>query len=302
MNKSLKHLRQAPREISYAYSAQSRVGRAFIRSVENMTGRIGLIKRALGYEDEVSAGRDFWEVMTERYGVILDAGPGGLDAIPTEGPLVMVSNHPFGILDGMAMGRMLSARRKDFKIIANNVFHKAEELKEIIFPISFGEDREAQNQNLDTRREALRYLAEGGAIGIFPGGTVSTSRRPFGHPMDPAWRTFTAKLVAKSDATILPVFFHGANSRLFQLASRVHPTLRVALLINEFGRGIKTPLKATIGSPLPREEISKFSAHPHLLMDYLRDQTYLLSPDPLGSLDYGYEFEEHHAGRERRAA
>ena len=128
MNKSLKHLRQAPREISYAYSAQSRVGRAFIRSFENMTGRIGLIKRALGYEDEVSAGRDFWEVMTERYGVILDAGPGGLDAIPTEGPLVMVSNHPFGILDGMAMGRMLSARRKDFKIIANNVFHKAEEL------------------------------------------------------------------------------------------------------------------------------------------------------------------------------
>ncbi|MEM7269626.1 MAG: lysophospholipid acyltransferase family protein [Pseudomonadota bacterium] len=292
----------APREISYAYSAQSRAGRAVIRGLENITGRPRLIKMALGYEDEVSQGRDFWEVMTERYGVQLDAGPAGLEAIPAEGPLVIVANHPFGILDGMAMGRMLSARRDDFRIIANTVFHKAEELRKIILPVDFAETRAAQKINLATRKEALRYLADGGAIGIFPGGTVSTSKRPLGHPMDPAWRTFTSKLVTKSDATVLPIFFHGSNSRLFQLASRVHPSLRMGLLINEFGRGIKRPLKATIGAPMPRNEIKAHSRDPRELMDYLRDQTYLLSPEPLASLDYGFEFEEQHSGRERRAA
>ena len=293
---------QTPREISYAYSATTRAGRAVIRSIENLTGRPRLIKMALGYEEEVSRGRDFWEVMTERYGVRLDAGPTGLDSIPEEGPLVIVANHPFGILDGMAMGRMLSARRRDFRIIAHKVFHKAKELEEIILPISFDDNKDGMKVNLETRREALRYLGEGGAIGIFPGGTVSTSKRAFGHPMDPAWRTFTAKLVAKSGATVVPIFFHGANSRLFQILSHVHPTLRVALLIKEFGSRIRHPLKATIGAPLPPEEIAKRAKDPHGLMDYLRDQTYLLSPDPLESLDYGFEFEEQHAGRERRAA
>ena len=293
---------QAPREISYAYSAETRAGRAVIRSIENLTGRLSLIRRALGYEHEVSAGRDFWEVMTERYGVKLDAGPNGLEGIPSEGPLVVVANHPFGILDGMAMGRMLSARRGDFKIIAHKVFHKAKELERIILPINFDDNREAQKINLATRKEALAYLADGGAIGIFPGGTVSTSKRPFGHPMDPAWRLFTAKLVTRSDAQVVPIFFHGANSRFFQLISHVHPTLRTALFIKEFGRGIREPLKATIGAPLPGDEIQARAKDAAALMDYLRDQTYLLSPNPLPSLDYGYEFESQHLGRERRAA
>lgn len=293
---------QTPREISYAYTAQSRAGRALIRSIENLTGRPRLIRMALGYEKEVSAGRDFWEVMTERFGVVLDAGPRGLDGIPTEGPLVVVANHPFGILDGLAMGRMLSARRPNFKIIAHKVFHKAKELDEAILPISFDETREAQLVNIETRRRALEYLSAGGAIGIFPGGTVSTARRPLGHPMDPAWRSFTAKLVAKSGATVVPIFFHGGNSRLFQIVSHINYHLRAALLIKEFGSRIREPLKATIGAPLPADEIKKRAANPRALMDYLRDQTYLLSPEPLESLDYGFEFEEHHSGRSRPAA
>ena len=123
MTKRIEPQGHAPREISYAYSAQSRAGRAVIRSIENLTGRPRLIRMALGYEEEVSAGRDFWEVMTERYGVTVEAGAGGLDRIPREGPLVIVANHPFGILDGMAMGRILSARRgRDFRIIAHKVF------------------------------------------------------------------------------------------------------------------------------------------------------------------------------------
>ena len=79
---------QAPREISYAYSAETRAGRAVIRSIENLTGRLSLIRRALGYEHEVSAGRDFWEVMAERYGLSLDVRRGSLDAIPRDGPMI----------------------------------------------------------------------------------------------------------------------------------------------------------------------------------------------------------------------
>ncbi len=289
---------QTPREISYAFSAQSRAGRAIIRSIENLTGRPRLIRMALGYEKEVSAGRDFWEVMTERYRLTVDTGAAGLSNIPRDGPLIVVANHPFGILDGMAMGRILSATRGDFRIVANNVFHRSEELGKIILPISFDDTKEARRTNLNTRNEALRFLAAGGTVGVFPGGTVSTARKPFGTPMDPSWRTFTARLVARSGATVVPVYFHGANSRMFQIASHLHSTLRVALLIKEFGSRVGGQIGATIGRPLPTEEIAKRISDSAALMDYLREATYRLSPEPLPSFAYGKDFDPVFAKRE----
>ena len=67
--------RQITREISYASSARSRSGRALIRVLENVTGRLGLIRRAEGYEHEMAKGRVFWDVIVERYGLSLDSLP-----------------------------------------------------------------------------------------------------------------------------------------------------------------------------------------------------------------------------------
>ena len=284
--------RHVAKDISYAYSASTRGGRAMIRLMENATGRIGLIKRARGYEAEVSGGRDFWQVMVERYGLGLEILGGELNNIPTDGPLIVIANHPYGILDGLMMGHILSVVRGDFRILANSVFRKADDLNKVILPISFDETREAMAQNLETRREALRYLAEGGAIGIFPGGTVSTAAKPFSRPMDPGWRAFTARMVAKSGATVVPIYFDGHTSRLFQLASHLHTTLRLGLLIKEFRKRVDTPVRVVIGKPIDPAEIEARAKDTRQLMDFLRKATYELSPTPLRSYDYGFEFEE----------
>jgi putative hemolysin len=285
---------EATREISYASSASSVVGQKLIRLTENATGRLRLIRRAAGYETEVAQGRDFWQVMIERYGLSMDILAGGLDNIPADGPVILVANHPFGILDGLIMGHILSTRRGDFRILANTVFRKAEELNRIVLPISFDETRAAQRVNIETRRYSLNYLSKGGAIGVFPGGTVSTSRKPFSRAMDPRWRSFTARMIAKSDATVIPIYFDGANSRMFQLASRLSPTLRLSLLIREFGRRVDEPVKLVIGEPLDRAALQEFAGDPKGLMEFLRKATYTLSPTPLQSYAHGYEFEEKH--------
>lgn len=285
---------QATREISYAHSARSRSGRAVIRAIENSTGRLGLIRRARGYEHEVAAGRSFWEVMAARYGLRLEVTAGALENIPATGPLVVVSNHPYGILDGLMLGLLLDRARGDFRILAHNVFKRAQELNRIILPISFDETKEAVALNLRTRAEALAYLAEGGAIGVFPGGTVSTAARPFGRPMDPGWRNFTAKMIARSGATVVPVFFEGHNSRLFQLMSHLHPTLRVALLIKEFRARVGGTVRVAIGDPIPADALAPLRSDAKQMMDFLRRATYDLSPEPLRSYEYGFEFEEKH--------
>jgi putative hemolysin len=279
------------REISYASSARTRGGRAVIRSLENLTGRLKLIRMAADYQREVAAGRDFWQVMLERYGLRLEVVGGDLASIPREGPLVVTANHPYGILDGLMLGHILSQARGDFRILAHRVFRKAAELDRVILPINFDESREAQAENLETRRIALDYLAGGGAIGVFPGGAVATAPKPLGRPMDPSWRRFTARLIAKSGAAVVPVFFEGHNSRLFQVASHLHYTLRMALLVNEFRIRVGEPVRVVVGRPLDAGELAAQAGDAAAMMDYLRTATYRLSPVPIADLGYGFDFE-----------
>ncbi len=286
--------RHIARDISYANSAETKGGRMVIKLMENTTGRLRLIKRADGYDSEVANGRDFWSVMVERYGLSLNVTGGSLSNIPRDGPLILIANHPYGILDGMMLGYILSQARGDFRILANRVFLKAEDLNEIILPVSFESSKVATKLNLETRKSALNYLDQCGAIGIFPGGTVSTGAHPFSHPMDPGWRGFTARMVAKSNATVVPVFFDGHTSRLFQIASHLHSTLRMGLLIKEFKKRVDTPVNVVIGEPIGRDVLDPLAKDSRKMMDFLRKATYELSPKPLKSYDYGYEFEERH--------
>jgi putative hemolysin len=232
--------------------------------------------------------------MAERYGLSLDIIGGSLSNIPRTGPLVLIANHPFGILDGLMMGRILSEVRGDFRILAHRVFRKAEDIEKVILPISFDETREAVALNLQTRKDAISYLAGGGAIGVFPGGTVSTSATPFSQPMDPGWRSFTARMVARSDAQIVPMYFCGHNSRSFQVASHMHATLRMGLLIKEFRARTDKPVQVAIGTPIPRADLAPFAQDARAMMDFLRRSTYALSPEGLSNPGYGFEFEEKH--------
>ncbi len=270
-----------PDEITYATGARSRVGRAVIRGIENITGRPRLIRMALDYQAEMARGRSFWEVMVERYGLSLDLPGRGLDNVPRSGPLVCVANHPFGILDGLAFGHIMAETRRDFKILANSVFVKAPEIEPHILPIDFGEDRASVKRNLETRREALDYLKNGGCIGVFPGGAVSTGAKFYRPPFDPEWKTFTAKLIQSAGAAVTPMYFVGRNSRLFQLASHLSDTLRLALLINEFDNRVGAPVTVVIGEPIPPETLARYKGDARGLMRFLRAHTYSLSPTPM---------------------
>ncbi len=157
------------REISYASAAGSRGSRTLVRVLENATGRIGLIRRAHGYEREVERGADFWEVMCRRFEIGIDVIGGSLETLPASGPLVIVANHPYGLLDGLALGRILSDRRQgDFKVMAHSIFQRAPELERHLLPVDFSETRDAAERNLATRAAALRYLAKVAPSAFFP--------------------------------------------------------------------------------------------------------------------------------------
>lgn len=283
--------KEVARDISYSSSAKSKAGRAVIRSIENITGRISLIKKAKDYENEVAAGRDFWEVILEKYNIRLNILGGSLENIPKKGPVVVVANHPYGILDGLMLGYILSTTRTDFRILAHRVFKKAKDLDKVILPINFDETRDGMAQNIETRKKAISYLSKGGCVGIFPGGTVSTSVKPFGKAMDPSWRKFTARLIAKSKAQVVPIYFEGSNSRLFQIASHLHYNLRMALLIKEFRRRTNDKVSVVVGEAFADHKIDEYKKSAEELMNFLRTETYKLSPEKTKGFDKGFDFD-----------
>ncbi|MGZ9810036.1 lysophospholipid acyltransferase family protein [Pseudoroseicyclus sp. H15] len=290
--------KQIARDITYASSAQTRGGRAVIRVMENATGRLKLIRKVRGYAEEIERGDDFWQIIPARYGLQLEVVSGALENIPATGPLVVVSNHPYGILDGLMMGHILSSRRGgEFKVLAHRIFQKSPDLERVILPISFDDTKAAARANLETRAAALSWLSEGGAIGIFPGGTVSTGAGPFKPPLDPQWRKFTAKMIAKSEANVVPIFFDGHNSRLFNIASHIHTTLRMGMLIREFHARLNAPVRVAIGAPIPREELAALRGDSKAMMAFLRKSTYDLAPNAVDASGYGREFEEKYRPR-----
>jgi len=283
---------QTAQEISYASSAATMAGRVAIRTLENLTGRRGLIRRAQTCRSDIAGGQNIWNAVAARFGVTVNIGAGGVPDIPSQGPLVVVANHPFGILDGLAMAQILTQARDKFRILANSVFAQTPDIEENIFSIDFTASKVAQAANIKVRRQVVEYLRGGGALGVFPGGTVSTARNRMAVPLDPAWRNFTGRLILKSNATVVPIYFEGANSPLFQTASRLHSTLRLGLLLREFKIRVDQPVNVVIGKPIAPDKLAEYRHDLPAMMDFLRAATYGLSPGPRKPLPYGYEFEE----------
>ncbi len=269
--------------LSYAAPKDSKLRRGLIELIEIATGRPKLDRLYASLDPESDL--NIWEQIVRALEIDVRFDQARLDAIPGEGegPLVIVANHPFGVVDGILICYLASLRRKSFKILTNNVLCAVPGVEQYFLPVEFAESREAVDLNVRTRKLALEALARNEAILIFPGGAVSTARKPFHGPAeDPDWNPFTSKLILKSRARVVPLFFEGQNSRLFQIASHIGPALRLSLLLNEITNKIGKRINVRIGDAIEHTELENFPSRREL-MGFLRQHTYSLKDQPLAN-------------------
>lgn len=258
---------------SYAAPEDGKLKRLLIRAIEHATGQPRLKSMYLHHRENPRDGETFWQACIRYLDLTINVNDAGLAGFPRSGPVVVVANHPFGVLDGIVLSYLVCAVRPDFKILTNSVLYRAPELRPYLLPIDFAETREATRTNLDSRAEARALLQRGGVVVVFPGGTVSTARRPFGNAEDPDWKPFTARLIMGAKADVVPVYFAGQNGVWFQLASQMSQTLRVSLLFKEVADRIGTTITAQMGAPIPFADLQHLTDR-QSLMAHLRQLTY----------------------------
>lgn len=116
---------------------------------------------------------------------------------------------------------------------------------------------------------------------MFPAGGVSTTPSLWHRrAVDAEWKGFTARLILGAKAPVAPVYFGGQNSRLFQIASHLHQTLRLSLLFKEVHDRMGSAIHLRAGALIPFAEIAHLD--PAALMTELRSRTYGLAAPAAG--------------------
>ena len=219
-------------------------------------------------------GREFADHLLKNMGITINVSPEQLENIPKEGGFVVVSNHPFGGIEGVMLLSVIAKVRPDFKLMANFILAHIPNLKECFFSVNPFEKNPEWKSSVGGIKGAIMHIAEGNGLGVFPAGEVS---RYHGHdyPEDLPWSTSIARIIKNANVPVIPVFWDGRNSRLFYALDKIHSMLGTARLTRELINKHDTCFNLQIGKPILPSEVTLYE-NPKELAAYLRSRSYAL--------------------------
>lgn len=229
------------------------------------------------YEQARNGGNGFvLENLLRVMDVDLQVSAADIERIPKKGPVVVVANHPYGMLDGAVLAVLLARVRPDVKVMTNFLLEGVPELERCCIFVDPLRTSRSQERNRRALKQAIEWLERGGMLAVFPAGEVSHWRLPQGAVADPPWNHTATRLILKTGASALPVYFCGQNSLRFQLVGMLHPRLRLAFLLQEFLQQQGKAVALRVGSQIPGDAIAEVGSD-RAATEYLRWRTYLLA-------------------------
>ena len=262
------------RRLSYSGTFTNPAKVLTIRAIEWTTAKVKLLGMIRSFESSgAPVGVTFWTKAVRHMGISVDTPPEEIARIPKTGPVVVVANHPHGLVDGMIMAEMISRVRSDFRILTRSLLTGIPEIEEFMIPVPFPHEPNARQLGLEMRELTMAHLKTGGVVILFPAGKVASSETWFGPAVEAEWNVFTHKMIRGSGAMILPIHFPGQNSRAYQIANKLAATVRQGLLLYEIKRALFKPQRPHIGLAIAAEELDKWPGNPRGFLAWLREHT-----------------------------
>ena len=202
---------------------------------------------------------DFSRTFLEAMNVRLDLAGRPVEAIPASGPLLVIANHPFGLIEGMALDALLLSRRPDVCFMA--IYHLAAipEWADRLIWVDQRDGRRSRKLNMQGWRQCFRWLDRGGALAIFPAGRVARIDLRRLNVTERPWSSHIGAVARRTGVAVLPVFFAGHNSWTYLLAGLLCPPLQNLLLIKEATNQQGRRLRINIGRLIQPGELSGFA-------------------------------------------
>ncbi len=263
------------RSLSYASTFRDPMKSRIISLIELLTGKLTILRLVRKFERAgAPTGQAFWRGALDTMGIDLTTPKSQLARIPAEGPVVVVANHPHGMVDGMIFADLIGRVRPDYRILTRSLLTSIDEVAgSFMIPVPFPHDPDAQRKGVEMRAQAMAHLKAGGVVALFPSGVVATSETWWGPAVEAEWNVFTAKMIRRSGATVVPMKFPGQNSRAYQIANKLSPMLRQGLLLHEIVHACNKPQGPIVGHPIPQAEIDARADDPRGFMAWLREHT-----------------------------
>ncbi|WP_343231118.1 lysophospholipid acyltransferase family protein [Thalassovita aquimarina] len=267
------------RSLTYANTFDNTAKALTIRSIEWLTGKISILRMIREFERRgAPQGLEFWGACLDVMGIDLQTPQEQIERIPAEGPVVVVANHPHGLVDGMVLAELIGRRRSDFRILTRELLTGLDEsASSYLIPVPFPHEEDAQRKSVEMRAAAMAHLKDGGVVSVFPSGVVASSKTMFGPVEEADWNVFTAQMIRRSGAKVVPIHYPGENSRWYQMANQISATLRQGLLLHEIVHSCNRPMKPIVGEPLGDDHMERLSSDPRGFIAWLREHTLGLS-------------------------
>ena len=263
---------------SFAANDVGPLSRLFIRLSELTTGQPKLKKIYDNYLKEERPAEYFWNDAVTRLNLKINIISKNINPIPKYGKLLIVSNHPFGVADGITICSIVTKVRNDVKLLTHEVLSRTPAISHQILPIDFSKSKHALINNIKTKNLAQRQLENGGVVIIFPNGEISSSKKLNQKVIENKWKNFASKLALKSKSPVLPLYFEGQNSKAFHIANKIGQTFRYSLMMYELRKKMGEEINVHIGNLINNKEI-KSIGNLKEITDFLHKETYKLDPE-----------------------
>ena len=268
-------------EVNFSYASKSEhnfAQRLIIRTIESLTGKKKLENLYQNYSLNKQNPKTFWTDILNVMNIKVTNKSYNKLIIPQKGPLLVIANHPFGIIDGLILCSLISKVRDDFKIMTHETLQFLPQLEEFILPVDFsGKTKKSKILNIQTAKAAKEHLCNNGVVIIFPSGGVSVAKSLTSEAIDDEWKLFPAKLIHQTRTNVLPIYFDGKNGFLFHFfaAKMKNQTLKYSSYIHETRKKIGKEICIYSGNLINYKEIEKIKDRTELTK-FLKNITYNL--------------------------